>query len=63
MAKAYGDYIPASGSSDRGCDEADYERALHLELLAMGIEHECNGLRNCGMQAHVTKARADKPRF
>lgn len=24
-----------------GLDEADYERALHLELLAMGIEHEC----------------------
>lgn len=23
-----------------GLDEADYERALHLELLAMGIEHE-----------------------
>lgn len=24
-----------------GLDEADYERALHLELLAMGIEHQC----------------------
>ena len=24
-----------------GLDEADYERALHLELLAMGIVHEC----------------------
>jgi GxxExxY protein len=24
-----------------GLDEADYERALHLELQAMGIEHEC----------------------
>ena len=24
-----------------GLDEADYERALHLELLALGIEHEC----------------------
>ena len=24
-----------------GLDEADYERALQLELLAMGIEHEC----------------------
>jgi GxxExxY protein len=24
-----------------GLDEADYERALHLELLAMDIEHEC----------------------
>ncbi len=24
-----------------GLDEADYERALHLELRAMGIEHEC----------------------
>ncbi len=24
-----------------GMDEADYERALHLELAAMGIEHEC----------------------
>ena len=24
-----------------GLDEADYERALHLELLAMGIEHVC----------------------
>ena len=24
-----------------GLDEADYERALHVELLAMGIEHEC----------------------
>lgn len=24
-----------------GLDEADYERALHLELVAMGIEHEC----------------------
>ena len=24
-----------------GLDEADYERALHLELAAMGIEHEC----------------------
>lgn len=22
-------------------DQADYVRALHLELLAMGIEHEC----------------------
>lgn len=24
-----------------GLDEADYERALHLELLALGIDHEC----------------------
>lgn len=24
-----------------GLDEADYERALHLELLTMGIEHSC----------------------
>jgi len=24
-----------------GLDEADYERALHLELLAKGIEHQC----------------------
>jgi len=24
-----------------GLDEADYERALHLELLSRGIEHEC----------------------
>jgi GxxExxY protein len=24
-----------------GLDEADYEHALHLELIAMGIEHEC----------------------
>ncbi len=24
-----------------GLDEADYERSLHLELLALGIEHEC----------------------
>jgi hypothetical protein len=24
-----------------GLDEADYERALHLELLDLGIEHEC----------------------
>ncbi len=24
-----------------GLDEADYERALHLEMLALGIEHEC----------------------
>jgi len=24
-----------------GLDKADYERALHLELLAMDIEHEC----------------------
>jgi GxxExxY protein len=24
-----------------GLDEADYEQALHLELVAMGIEHEC----------------------
>ncbi len=24
-----------------GLDEADYEQALHIELTAMGIEHEC----------------------
>ena len=24
-----------------GFDEADYERALHLELVALGVEHEC----------------------
>lgn len=24
-----------------GLDEADYERALHLELLKLGVEHEC----------------------
>jgi GxxExxY protein len=24
-----------------GLDEADYERALHLELLSLGVEHEC----------------------
>lgn len=24
-----------------GVDEADYERALHLELLNLGVEHEC----------------------
>lgn len=24
-----------------GLDEADYERALHLELMALGVEHEC----------------------
>ena len=23
-----------------GLDETDYERALHLELLALGVEHE-----------------------
>ncbi len=43
--KLTGQVIGAAMSVHRefgpGLDEADYERALHLELLALGIEHEC----------------------
>lgn len=43
--KITGQVIGAAMSVHRdygpGLDEADYERALHLELLALGVEHEC----------------------
>lgn len=43
--KLTGAVIGAAMSAHRqygpGLDEADYEQALHLELLALGIEHEC----------------------